>query len=321
MISVLLFCVKTDAKIIFEILTFFKKYAKIMKIIFTTETKMESLIHKIRFSYESMGRAEKKIAEYILNNTPKTIELSISELARECGCGDATIVRFAKRLGMGGYQELRIRLASEVTSSSHVGANIEKGDSCFDIFKKRISDITASLHNTESVLDAEALEKAAKIIMNSERIVVFGLGNSAAIAQDATHKFLRLGLAAQCCTDNHMQAIIASHLKRGSVAIGISHSGRSADIVEALRLCKIWNATTISITNYGNSPIVAASDIALFTRSEETKHSILGMSSRIAQLAILDSIYTYIVMNADKEAQQAIYNTEIALREKKINFE
>lgn len=278
---------------------------------------MESITHKIRFSYNDMGRAEKKIADYILSHTAKSISLSISELAAACGCGDATIVRFSRRLGLGGYQELKIRLAGDLSASSQLSASIEKGDSCFRIFQKRISDISSSLYNTESVLDETALEQAANAIMHAERVAVFGLGNSAAIAQDATHKFLRIGLAAQSVCDNHMQAIVASHLKRGSVAIGISHSGCSTDIVDALKLCKICGATTICVTNYNSSPIVAASDIALFTRSEETKHSILAMSSRIAQLAIFDSIYTYIVLNADKASSQAIYNTEIALTSKK----
>ena len=168
------------------------------------------------------------------------------------------------------------------------------------------------------MLDPDTLERAASAVMNAVRIVIFGLGNSAAIAQDAAHKFLRLGLSAQACCDNHMQAIIASHLKRGSVAIGISHSGSSVDIVEALKLCKLGGATTVCLTNYGSSPIVGAADIALFTRSEETKHSILAMSSRIAQLAILDSIYTYIVLRTDTSSRQAIYNTESALQNKKL---
>jgi len=278
---------------------------------------MESITQKIRSLYASMGPAEKKIADFIQNNPTQVTALSISELASECGCGDATVVRFSRRLGLNGYQELRIRLASDLSTSSQLSAAIEKNDSCYEIFQKRILDISSSLYNTQTVLDEADLELAAKTIMKASRIVVFGLGNSAAIAQDATHKFLRLGLAAQCCCDNHMQAIIASHLKKGSVAIGISHSGSSTDIVEALKLCKLWGATTICITNFASTPIVQVSDIALFTKSEETKHSILAMSSRIAQLAILDSIYTYIVLNADQTAQQAIYNTEIALRNKK----
>ena len=278
---------------------------------------METILHKIRFSYDSFGPAEQKLASYLLSHTDEIVGLSITELSSRSGCGDATVVRFARRLGLDGYGELKIRLATEMRATSELSAEIRHGDSCLDIFRKRMTDIQESLRNTESVLDADALTRAAEAILRSDRVVVFGLGNSAAIAHDAAHKFLRLGLAAQSCCDNHMQAIVASHLGRGSVAIGISHSGASRDVVEALRLCKICGATTICITNHGHPPIVDASDIALFTKSDETKHSILAMSSRIAQLTILDSIYTYIVLGADKAARQAIHNTEFALQNKK----
>lgn len=279
---------------------------------------MESIIHKIRFLQEKMGPAEKRIAEHILSHTDEIINEPISEFAARCGCGDATVVRFSRRLGLGGYQELKIRIAAELNASSSISGEIEKGDGCFDIFRKRTVDIYEALTATESVLDPAELDRAAQTIMNADRIVIFGLGNSAAIAQDAAHKFLRLGLAAQSCSDNHMQAIIASHLKRGSVAIGISHSGASRDIVEALRLSRACGATTVGITNYGSTPLAETSDITLFTKSDETRHSILAMSSRIAQLAIFDSIYTYIVLNFDKKTKQAIYNTEISLKEKKF---
>lgn len=278
---------------------------------------MESIMHKIRFSVDEMGPAERRIADVLLAHSGEFLSMSISDLAKTCGCGDATVVRFSRRLGLSGYQELKLRIATELSSSSAISNEIQAADSCYTIFQKRIVDISNSLHNTETVLDASALEQAAKTIMNAERIVIFGLGNSAAIAHDAAHKFLRLGLTAQSCCDNHMQAIIASHLKRGSVAIGISHSGKSKDIVEALRLCKLCGATTLCITNHGDTPITKTSDICLFTKSEETDYSILAMSSRIAQLAIFDSIYTYIVLNADKTARQAIYNTEFSLQSKK----
>lgn len=279
---------------------------------------MESIIHKIRFMHSQMGPAEKKIADYILENTQEIISASISDFAEKCGCGDATLVRFARRLGFDGYQSLKIGIAGEMNIASAVSKEITRDDSCFDIFQKRIQDISVALSNTEGVLDEEQLTKVADAIINSKRIVVFGLGNSAAIAQDAAHKFLRLGFNAQACCDNHMQAIIATHLDRKSVVIGISHSGSSKDIVDALELSKIGGATTVCITNYGHSPIVKACDYTLFTRAEETQHSILAMSSRIAQLTILDSIYTYIVVNSDKQATQEIYKTELALQNKKF---
>jgi len=288
-----------------------------MKIIFIRRYQVESVIQKIRTHYSEMGPAEKRIADFVTGNINDIMATSISELAELCGCGDATVVRFSRRLGFEGYQALKIAIAGDLGSASTISSEIEKSDSCYEIFSKRINDIAVALNNTQAVLDAEALEKAAKTIMNAKRIVVFGLGNSAAVASDAAHKFLRLGLNAQACTDNHLQAIIASHIDRQSVAVAISHSGSSKDIVEALRLSKIGGAATIAITNYGSSPIVEAADICLFTKSEETRHSILAMSSRIAQLAIFDAIYTYIVVNADKASMQAIYNTELALQNKK----
>ena len=279
---------------------------------------MESIFNKVRFMRSQMGPSEKKIANYILENSAEIIGISVSELAKKCECGDATVVRFSRKLGFQGYQALKIALAAEMNLTSSISNEIEKTDSCLEIFRKRINDISVALWNTESVLNANDLESAANIIMNAKRIVIFGLGNSAAIAKDAAHKFLRLGLNAQACSDNHIQAIIASHLDRNSVAIAISHSGASKDIVDACRLSKIGNAKTICITNYSDSPLVKEADIALFTKSDETQHSKLAMSSRIAQLAIFDAIYTYIVINSSASPNNAIYNTEYALHSKKI---
>lgn len=278
---------------------------------------MESLVHKIRFFYHDLGPAEKRIAAYILQNGGEMLSVSINELAERCGCGAATVVRFSRRLGFDGYQGLKLGLAGEYRRTSSISSEIEKGDSCIEIFRKRINDISVALWNTESVLDEKTFDLAAEKIMKASRIAVFGLGNSASVAQDAAHKFLRLGLNAQACSDNHMQAIIASHLDRSSVAIGISHSGASRDIIDALRFSKIGGAYTVAVTNYSDSPLVKNADLSLFTRADETRHSILAMSSRIAQLAIFDAIYTYIVMRSSVSALNAIHNTEYALKSKK----
>ena len=267
-----------------------------------------------------MGRGEKRIADWILLHPHQIIEMSINELAEVCGCGDATIVRFSRRLGLSGFQGLKIGIAQELSTldkPQELTVAIH-GDSCFDVFKKREREVVAALEYTRNVLDPESLEKAAKAIMESGNIVLFGLGNSAPIIIDAQHKFLRVGLHATAYSDNHMQAIVASHLKSGDVAIGISHSGSSTDIVYALKLAREQGATTICITNHGSSPITRQSDICLFTRAEETKHSILALSSRIAQLCIIDSIYNYIVLNKEDLTAEAIRVTERALEEKKF---
>lgn len=279
-----------------------------------------SVLMSIKALYPQMGRGEKRIADWILLHPHQIIGMSISELADVCGCGDATIVRFSRRLGLSGYQGLKIGVAQELNTldKPQETSVVTAGDSCFDIFKKREHEVVVALEYTRNILDANSLEAAAKAIIEAKNIVLFGLGSSAPIVVDAQHKFLRAGLPARAYSDNHMQAIVASHLTKDDVAIGVSHSGSSIDIVYALKLARQQGATTICITNHGNSPVTKHSDICLFTKAEETKHSILALSSRIAQLCIIDSIYNYVVVNKKDLTTEAIRETERALEEKKF---
>lgn len=277
---------------------------------------MKKTALKIKMLYSEMGKAEKKIADWILDNPTGLIPLSITELAEKCGCGEATIVRFAKRLSFGGYQELKISLAREEGSSELTDGITEK-DSCSEIFDKVSNDIYCSLELTKKILNNNDFEEAANRLINARQIMIYGLGNSASVALDFEHKLLRAGLRASSFTDNHMQAITASHLTGKDVAIGISHSGSSKDIVDALNIAKSHGAATIAITNKGKSPITKVSDITLFTASNETEYSILGLNSRISQLSIISTLYYYIVYHHNDISAEAIEMTETALLNKK----
>ena len=277
---------------------------------------MDRITLQIKLLYDKMGKAEKRIADWIFENPKKIISLSIIELAEQCGCGEATIVRFAKRLGLNGYQELKFSLAAE-EGGSPISTHISAKDSPYEIYQKVCNDIYLSLEKTKSSLKEDSLGKAAEKICSAGKIAVFGLGNSSAIAIDASHKFMRAGLNTHSYTDNHMQVIAASHLKPGDVAIGISHSGSSKDIVEALKIAKDHGAITIAITNSGKSPILKQSDIVLATTSEETQYNILALNSRIAQLAIIDTLYFYVVYNRSEDAMESIKETEYSLLTKK----
>lgn len=271
---------------------------------------------KINILYDKMGKTEKRIADWILANPGKILPLSIVDLADRCSCSEATIVRFAQRLGFSGYQELKISLAQE-TNSTSVSTTITSNDSIEEIYDKVCNDIYCSLEKTKMVLNTIILEEVCKKILVAEKIVIFGLGNSASVALDASHKFQRTGCNTFSYSDNHMQVIVASHLTQKDVAIGISHSGSSKDIVEALRIAKESGATTVSITNSGKSPIQKYSDFTLFTASDETKHNILALNSRIAQLSIINAIYFYLVYNKLDTALESIKETEHALLSKK----
>ncbi len=270
----------------------------------------------VKILYDKMGHAEKKIADFILERPTGLVPLSITELAEKCGCGEATIVRFARRLGFNGYQQLKISLVQEENAPTTVDS-IKEDDSLDLVYEKVCNDVYCSLEKTKKILDYSALRNSGKKILSAKTIYIMGSGSSASIAIDASHKFLRLGINATAVTDSHMQAITSAHTNSDSVVIGISHSGSSINIVEALGLAQKNGATTIAITSYGKSPIDKVSDYILHTISDEINYSILGLNSRIAQLTIIDTLYYYLLKHLPN-AKALTNKTESALLDKKF---
>lgn len=277
---------------------------------------MNTILLNIKMLYNKMGKSEKKIADYVLQYPTEIWPLSTSELAEKSGSSDATIVRFSRRLGYDGYQQLKLALAREC-DSINITENISPSDPPLKVFEKICNDIYCSLEKTRSVFDSDSFTAICQKILSSKRILIFGLGNSAAVAADMAHKLLRLGFDATSYSDNHMQVIAASHLDKDCIAIGISHSGSSTDIIDALKIAKRANALTASITNSSKSPIYTVSDYVLKTVSDETNYRILGLNSRIAQLAIIDAIY-YFVASHMQQAKEMTELTEDALHNKKF---
>ena len=276
---------------------------------------MNKTLLKIKNEYDALGKAEKKIADVLLNNDKSVPSMFIGDFAQLCDCSVATVTRFSKKLGFNGFPQLKIALARE-KDFSPVGENITAADTAAEVFAKICNDIYGSLERTKKSIHADELQKCCEAVISADKIFIFGLGNSASVAQDAAHKLFRLGKDSTAYTDNHMQAIAATHTGKGSLVIGVSHSGKSKDIVDALKLSRENGATTIAITSLGNHPLKKVSDIVLNTVSEETNYRILGLSSRIAQLAIIDAIYSYLVCHLPG-AIDSINKTESALCSKK----
>jgi DNA-binding MurR/RpiR family transcriptional regulator len=277
---------------------------------------MSKTVLSIKANYDKFSKSEKQIANFLIENPEKLLPLYITELSDICGVSEATIVRFSKKMGFDGYQQLKIAIAQE-NHTSPVNENITNLDTPYDIFEKICDDIYCSLEKTKSGLDKTAIQKCCEAILSANKIILLGLGNSAPIANDAAHKMLRLGLQAHPYTDNHMQVIATAHSDSQTVVIGISHSGASSDIIDAMRTAKLCGAYTVAITNYQKSPIEKVSDVVLHTVSDETNYRILGLNSRIAQLAIIDTIYSYLVCHIETACDN-IAKTENVLQSKKL---
>lgn len=277
---------------------------------------MNRTLLQAQLMYNDMGKSEKKVADWLFSHSGEILPYSITDLASKCDSSEATIVRFSKRLGCSGYQDLKITLAKE-SDKKVIQPTITGSDDCYSIFEKVCNDAYMSLERTKKTLSAQSMTDAARAISESRRVVLIGLGTSASVAEDASNKLLRAGCNSTAYRDTHMQAIAVSQLRRGDTLIGISQSGSSKDIVEAMKMARGHGATTISITSKERSPIARHSDILLLTDTEETRHSTLGLNSHLSRLVVIDALCYKIVYQNSARAFN-IGESEAELKSKRI---
>ncbi|MCD6508462.1 MurR/RpiR family transcriptional regulator [Candidatus Poribacteria bacterium] len=268
---------------------------------------------RVQKFYQNLSPTAKKIADYILKNPGKVIHLSITELAEEVKASEATIVRFCQELGYKGYQELKIRIAQSLVSApQELYEAIDRYDEVPKVKAKVFQAIVQTLNDTLEVLDENELERAVDAIANAGRVEFYGVGGSGVVAQDAYHKFLRIGLNCIALIDSHLQVMSASLLTEKDVAVGISRTGCVKDTVEALQTAREAGAKTICITNFGKTPITEVADIKLFTAARETLFGSDAMTTRIAQLAVMDILCVGVALRRYELARESIKRTREA---------
>jgi DNA-binding MurR/RpiR family transcriptional regulator len=280
------------------------------------------ILTKIRQGYDTFRPSEKKIAKYILENPKEIVGLSVMELAERCNTSEASVIRFCRTLNLKGYQDLKLAISFDISmemSKQRVfHEHIEADDTPKEILEKISAGSIKAIEDTKKVLDIEALNKAIDVINKANKIYLFSVGASSIVAMDAQYKFTRINIPVVMHLDTHMQLTSAVHITENDVAIGISNSGRTKDVIEALEIAKNKGATTICITQYGRSPIMKVSDITLFTAHVENNFRSGAMASRIAQLNIIDSVFIGVACKRYDEVIEYLRVTRETLEGKKI---
>lgn len=278
-----------------------------------------SITARIKVMKSDLSAAEARVADYFMENLEDILDLSISDLAARCRVSEATIVRFYRKLGFSGYMELKIHLAKDLsaTTKGEILKDVTVDDDIDQIAAKVFSSTQAALDETLHHLDRKELARAVEAIYRAPAVYFFGFAGSAAVAMDAWHKFTRLGISAFYSDDAHMQAILISQARPGSVILAISHSGESVDLVDIFNMVQGRNIARICITGFPNSSLARRTDIKLFTSAQETRYRTDAMISRIMQLTILDVIYTGVALRLADEGLKAVAESKLAVSRKK----
>jgi RpiR family transcriptional regulator, carbohydrate utilization regulator len=250
------------------------------------------LFVRIRFIKPSLTKVEKKIADYILDNPVEILNMNLAELAEEIHCSQASTLRFCRRLGIDGFPKLKLHLSMSIRGfrESDTNEDIGKDDSIKQIMEKVFDFNMKILRNTLELVSDDT-EKALQAFLSAQKLYFFALGDAVIPCSFAQFQFSKIGVHSYVCTDPDVQLTYASMTTADDVAIAISHSGRSKNVVEAMKVAKARGATTICITKRERSPLTKCCDIKLFTATVDTTTGKTAVARRIAEQAILESLF------------------------------
>ena len=267
----------------------------------TGHTPVHNVIARIQSTYKTLGPTSRLIADYILSQPDDVMRMSVTELSEQTGSSQGSVVNFCQNLGLSGFQQLKLSLAQAVVQPvQYIQEDLARTDDVEAICRKMFHAGIQALRDSMSVLDPKSVAAAVEAIRKAKRIEIYGIGSSAPIAEDAHYRMLRIGLDAKAVTDSHIQAISASRTGPDVAVLTISHTGSTRETVVATQLAKEAGATTIALTNYARSPIQSHADVTLFTMARETMFRTEAMTSRIAQLCVIDTLIAALAL-ADYE--------------------
>lgn len=251
-----------------------------------------SCLNAIKNHYTALTATEKKVADYIQKNSDRVITMSVAEFAENASVANSAIIRCCKSLGFEGYAELKMSLAMELSKNKQLNYTpyIYPSDDAATILDKIFSANVKTLHDTAEKLDRVLLQNVVDLLDQAHTIYIYGIGTSAAIVSDFQYRIMQLGYTAFCYTDVPSMKISTLNIRKGDVAIGISHSGRTIATIEALKLAKANGADTVCITSYPGSPITKVVDHPVEIYCDEIQYPMEAISARIAHISVIDAI-------------------------------
>jgi RpiR family transcriptional regulator, carbohydrate utilization regulator len=279
------------------------------------------MLERIKASLPSLAPAEQRVGKLVLADPRAFANLPVTELADRAHVSKPTVVRFCRSMGYDGLSDFKLKLAGSVSEGvPFIHRSVDVDDKTSDVAVKVIDNTVAAFLKYRNDASSFALEHAAQALADTHktgrRIEFYGVGNSGIVAQDAQHKFFRLGLNTIAYSDGHMQVMSASMLQPGDCAVIISNSGRTRDLMDACDIAKKRGATTIVITASG-SPLAGSGHIHLTADHPEGYDKYSPMVSRLLHLLIIDILATTVALRIGEGLQPVLREMKNNLRNKR----
>ena len=264
---------------------------------------------RIQAARPGLVRSAAKVVDVITGNPALVLRSSVSEVADQAGTSESTVIRACQALGFKGFHDLKLALASDLTTQRLDSDDLERAEGIGSRTAREnipglvLRNSARALQDAQRTLDVDAYSHAVDTLAGAQRILVIGNGTSTAPAQDAAYRLATLGLVVHAPTDVFGQDLAARGLTERDAALAISHTGATKETLNAARSAHRAGARVVAVTSHLRSPLTAQADHALVAGGPELGFRQEAMTSRLAHLAVLDALFVGIALAKPKRSR------------------
>ena len=280
------------------------------------------ILDEVRRLRGDLKRSEGQIADLVLSDPRRVLDLNVTSLAQAAEVSEATVVRFCRSVGCGGFPDFKLRLAEsqardalrgEVRGGTpYVSQDVAADDDVGTLARKIFSSSAAALTAASAALDDWALERAIALLADAPRVLCVGTGGSSALAQDAAHKLLRFGADAQPCADPVLARMLLVNMAAGGVLLALSNTGRSGTINELAAAARAQGTAVVAITA-PRSPLATMASVVIASQPVEDTEMYTPMASRLVHLTLIDVLSTGVALRLGDPAVRQLAKVKSAI--------
>jgi RpiR family carbohydrate utilization transcriptional regulator len=258
-----------------------------------------NVLETIRAAMPALRKSDAKVAQLVLDEPHWFLEATVAETSGRAGVSQPTVIRFCAAIGFSGFQDFKLRLAQTLAIGRPATHSVISGtDSLASVTDKIFEYTLSSLDWARQHLDGDALKAAVRLLGAARSIEFFGYGASGIVAEDAGQKFPLFGVPCRAQSDFHQQIMAASMMRRGDLAVVISNTGRTRQIVDVASIARRNGAQIVGILG-AEGPISRLCDVALLVETLDNTNVYTPTTSRIAALVVIDILSTAVALGRD----------------------
>ncbi|MEP1931490.1 MAG: MurR/RpiR family transcriptional regulator [Roseibium sp.] len=273
----------------------------------------DNLLEEIVQIEDSLRKSDRRVARVVLERPADVVSMTLATLSKAADVSEPTVIRFCTAVGCKGFREMRVKLARSLAfarTTSHT--EISEDDGLNTIVTKIFDYNLSNLNWAQGKLDSAQIQKAVDLLAQARRIEFFGFGASSIVAMDAQQKFPLFGVPCGAPLDSHQMYMTAKMLGEGDVAVGISNTGQTEEVISAIKTAHKNGAKTICITGQMSDRIDAC-DVHLVVETLENTDLYTPTVSRLSHLVIIDVLSTAVSLKKDEAHNQRLAEMKAGL--------